>query len=160
MDTSALFSGWVPLIRIMVVGTAAYVALIAMLRTSGKRTLSKLNAFDLVVTVALGSAMATVLLSKEVALMEGLVAFGLLIVLQFAVTWTSQRSTFFRGLVDSEPAVLVRRGEMIRSAMRRERVLETDLLAAIRQSGGMRMQDAEAVLLEADGSLTAILAQP
>ena len=55
-----------------------YVALIALLRISGKRTLAKLNALDLVVTVALGSTLATVLLSSTVALVEGITTLALL----------------------------------------------------------------------------------
>ena len=51
----------------------------ALLRVSGKRTLAKLNAFDLVVTVALGSTLATVLLSQSVALADGLLGFALLV---------------------------------------------------------------------------------
>ncbi|WP_231362619.1 hypothetical protein [Thioalkalivibrio sp. ALMg9] len=65
------FGGWDGLLRTLVVGVLAYVALIVFLRLSGKRTLSKMNAFDLVVTVALGSTLATVLLAKDVALAEG-----------------------------------------------------------------------------------------
>jgi uncharacterized membrane protein YcaP (DUF421 family) len=68
------FDSWTGLGRVLVVGTLAYFALVLTLRVSGKRTLSKLNAFDLVVTVALGSTLATVLLSKDVALAEGLLA--------------------------------------------------------------------------------------
>ncbi|MCA9113241.1 MAG: hypothetical protein KDA52_25030, partial [Planctomycetaceae bacterium] len=63
-----LFSGWDSLVRTLVVGVLAYVALVILLRISGKRTLSKLNAFDLVVTVALGSTLATVLLNRNIAL--------------------------------------------------------------------------------------------
>ena len=50
--------------------------LVIFLRLSGKRTLSKMNAFDLVVTVALGSTLATVLLTKDVALADGALAFA------------------------------------------------------------------------------------
>ncbi len=57
----------------------AYAALVGFLRISGKRTLSKLNAFDFVVTVALGSMLATIILSQEVYLLEGLVGFALII---------------------------------------------------------------------------------
>jgi uncharacterized membrane protein YcaP (DUF421 family) len=74
-----LFDSWAGLGRVLVVGTLAYVALVLLLRISGKRTLTKLNAFDLVVTVALGSTLATVLLSKSVALAEGALALCLLI---------------------------------------------------------------------------------
>jgi hypothetical protein len=73
------FSGWDGLLRTLVVGVLAYVVLVGFLRLSGKRTLSKMNAFDLVVTVALGSTLATILLSKDVALAEGALAFALLI---------------------------------------------------------------------------------
>ena len=79
------FDSWTGLGRVLLVGTLAYVALVLLLRISGKRTLTKLNAFDLVVTVALGSTLATVLLSKSVALAEGVVALALLVSLQYAI---------------------------------------------------------------------------
>ncbi len=62
------FDSWAALGRIVVVGVLAYIGLVFLLRVSGKRTLSKMNAFDLVITIALGSTFATVLLSKSVAL--------------------------------------------------------------------------------------------
>lgn len=60
-----LFQSWSGLGRVTIVGLTAYLALVLMLRVSGKRSLAKLNAFDLVVTVALGSTLATTLLSKD-----------------------------------------------------------------------------------------------
>ena len=72
------FTHWFDLARVLIVGVSAYAALVFLLRISGKRTLSKMNAFDLVVTVALGSTLATILLSKDVALAEGLLALALL----------------------------------------------------------------------------------
>ena len=95
----ALFPGWDSLLRALVVGVLAYVALVLALRIAGKRTLSKLNAFDLVVTVALGSILATVLLSSEVSLARGILAFALLILLQFMVTWSSVRIPWIRKVV-------------------------------------------------------------
>src|SRR5690554_5806016 len=92
MDSTNFFEDWSGLIRVIVVGTLAYATLVISLRVSGKRTLSKMNAFDLVVTVALGSTLATVILSKDVALAEGIAAFVLLIGLQYIVTWSSIRS--------------------------------------------------------------------
>lgn len=85
------FDTWLGLWRVAVVGMCAYAALVVFLRTSGKRTLAKMNAFDLVVTVALGSTLATVLLSKDVALVEGVLAFAVLIALQFGIAWLSVR---------------------------------------------------------------------
>lgn len=62
------FNAWSDIGRVLVVGGLAYAGLVLLLRLTGKRTLSKMNAFDLVVTVALGSTLATILLSKDVAL--------------------------------------------------------------------------------------------
>ena len=119
-----VFDGWAGLVRVAVVGTAAYVALVLLLRISGKRTLSKMNAFDLVVTVALGSTLATILLSTSVALAEGLLALALLIFLQFAVTWISVRSATFRGFIKNEPKLLFYDGGFLQEAMRAERMTE------------------------------------
>lgn len=152
-----LFQTWTGLGRVLLVGALAYAGLVILLRVSGKRTLSKLNAFDFVVTVALGSILATILLSRDVALAEGLTAFALLIGLQWVVTWTSTRVGFFRKLIRSEPTVLLRDGELVISAMKRERVTQDEVLSAIRESGGSRLEDARAVFLESDGSLTALL---
>jgi uncharacterized membrane protein YcaP (DUF421 family) len=79
------------LLRTLLVGSLAYAALVVLLRLSGKRTLSKWNMFDLVVTVAFGSTLATALLSKDTSLMQGVAAFALLVALQWALTWASVR---------------------------------------------------------------------
>ena len=85
------FQNWTGLLRTVIVGVMAYLALVTLLRVTGKRTLSKMNAFDLIVTVALGSVLATILLSKDVPLAEGVVAFGLLVSMQYIITWLSVR---------------------------------------------------------------------
>ena len=74
---SLFFQDAAGLLRTAVVGVLAYVGLLLLLRISGKRTLSKMNAFDLVVTIALGSTLATILLNKEVALAEGMLALAI-----------------------------------------------------------------------------------
>lgn len=155
-----LFAGWDSALRTLVVGTLAYVALIVFLRISGKRTLTKLNAFDLVVTIALGSTLATVLLSKDVPLVDGLVAFALLIGLQFAVTWTSVRWRWVRRLVTGEPVLLLHRGAVLPAAMRKARVTEDEVRMALRAAGLADHGDAEAVVLETDDSLSVVGRDP
>jgi len=151
-----IFDSWAAIFRILVVGALAYVALVAILRVSGKRTLTKLNAFDLVVTVALGSTLATVLLNSSVTLSEGITAFALLIGLQWLVAWLSVRSGRFSALVKSEPALLLHRGRFLDGAMRSQRVTREEVVSALRSSGVAREQDAAAVVLETDGSLSVI----
>lgn len=150
------FSGWDSLLRTLVVGVLAYVALVVFLRVSGKRTLSKMNAFDLVVTVALGSTLATVLLAKDVALAEGALAFALLIGLQFVVTWSSVRARWVRRLATGEPLILLYRGNFLPVALRKARVTENEVRAAIRSAGVASLDKVHAVVLETDGSFSVI----
>lgn len=150
------FDSWSSLLRTLVVGTLAYAALVALLRVSGKRTLAKLNAFDLVVTVALGSTLATVLLTKSVALVDGVAAFALLAGLQYVVAFLSVRWPRFDALVKSEPTLLLHRGAFLPRAMRGQRVTREEVVSALRSAGLARPEDALAVVLETDGSLSVL----
>lgn len=152
----ALFDGWSGVLRILIIAPAAYAALVVILRLSGKRTLSKLNAFDLIVTVAIGSTLASIITSKSLALVEGLTALLLLVAMQLAVTAASVRFKLVDRLVKAEPTLLLRDGQLLPRAMRRQRVTEGEIQAAARAAGVQRLDDLEAVFLETDGSLTAL----
>ena len=91
------FDGWAVLGRTAAIGMLAYAILIVLLRASGKRKLSKMNAFDFVVTVALGSTLASLLLNKDVSLAQGALAFALL---------AAVRAAGMRSLGDAESVVL------------------------------------------------------
>jgi len=150
------FDDWHGIVRVLVVGTLAYAAIVIALRASGKRTLSKMNAFDLIVTVALGSTLATAILSRTTPLAEGIAAMLLLVLLQLAVTWLSVRSEAFQSLVKAQPALLVHNGRMIHAAMLIERVTSEEIVAAVRGSGSAELDESCSVVLETDGSLSVI----
>jgi uncharacterized membrane protein YcaP (DUF421 family) len=150
------FDNWTSVLRTLIIGVSAYAGMVFLLRISGKRTLSKLNTFDFIVTVALGSTLATVLLSKDVALVDGLLAFAVLIFLQYAITWLSVRFPAVSRLVKAEPTLLVYQGKLLNEAMRRERVTEEEVLAALREQGISSLDQADAVVLETEGSLSVI----
>lgn len=150
------FSGWESLLRTLVVGVLSYVVLIVFLRLSGKRTLSKMNAFDLIVTVALGSTLASALLTRSVALADGALAFALLIGLQFVVTWSSVRVRWVRQVTTGEPQLLAYGGELLPDALRRARVTKAEVGAAVRSAGLASLGEAQAVVLETDGSFSVV----
>lgn len=147
---------WTDVLRTVLVGSLAYLGLLLFVRISGKRTLASMNAFDFVVTVALGSTLATILLSSDVALAEGLAAFATLIGLQFAITWLSVHTDWVPGLVKSEPSLLAFRGELLRDAMAAQRVAESELLQAVRREGHASLERVHAVVLETDGSFSVV----
>ena len=144
------------LVRVLVIGTLSYAGLILLLRLSGKRTLAKMNAFDLVVTVALGSTLATILLSSDVSYAEGMLALVLLAGLQFVSAWSSVRFETARAVVKSKPVLLLRDGRMLDDELTRQRVTEGEVRQAIRSQGNGSVGDVAAVVLETDGTFSVI----
>lgn len=154
-----LFDTWQGLVRVIVMAAISYPALVLILRLSGKRTLAKMNAFDLVVTVGLGSTLATVILTKDVALVEGLLTFALLALLQLVVAVSARRYEFISSLVKSNPRILFRDGQFIEQALRDERVVRGEIEAAVRGAGIGDLAAVAAVVLETDGSFSVISRQ-
>ncbi len=150
------FDGWFGLIRIFIVGVSAYVTLVIFLRVTGKRSLSKWNAFDFIVTIALGSTLATVITSKDIVFLEGAFAFALLLVLQWIITRLSVKFDAVKNIVKAAPTLLFDKGEFLTDAMRRQRVTESEILAAIRSNGSASIETIEAVVLETDGTFSVI----
>jgi uncharacterized membrane protein YcaP (DUF421 family) len=153
------FDDYQGLLRVLAVSLMAYTAMVVILRIAGKRSLAKLNAFDLVVTVALGSTLATVLLSKDVALAEGVLAFTALAALQWVVSRLSIASSWFQKLVRAEPRLLLHNGQYRYGAMAQERVTAAEVDAAVRNAGQGRLEGVAAVVLETDGSMSVIAGQ-
>lgn len=150
------FGGWDSIGRVIVIGTLAYFGLVVLLRASGNRTLSKMNSFDLVITVAFGSTLAAILTNAQLSLITGLVAIGLLILLQFLITWMSVRSRGFSKTVKTKPTLLVQDGRFLEAALRAVRVTEEEVRSAVRQHGYGGLEQVAAVIMESDGSLSVI----
>jgi uncharacterized membrane protein YcaP (DUF421 family) len=153
---SMWFDGWANVGRVIAVGAAAYVVMVIELRVAGKRTLAKMSAFDLVVTVALGSVLATIALSRDVSLVEGAVAITLLVTAQWVVSWLSVRTGWVARIVRAEATIVFRDGDFDAEALDRARVLRAEVDQAIRAGGFGDREQVGAVVLETDGSLSVI----
>lgn len=145
-----------PVVHTLVIGVISYLVLIVIIRLSGKRTLSKWNAFDFVVTIALGSTLSTALVSTQVSLAQSITAFVLIVALQFAITFTSVRSRRVKNLVKSQPTLLLFQGRFRAETMVQERVVDAEVRAAIRENGIADVERVYAVVLETDGTFSVI----
>lgn len=157
MDKTIFFwSGLEPILRILVVGTLGYIALVMILKLSGKRTLAKMNAFDFIITVTIGSAFGRILTAKSVGIAEAITAFALLAFLQYIFAVFEIRSKFFKKLVTNSPALLYYRGEFHERNLKEARLSKDELLGAARKKGYGSLQDVEVIILESDASFSII----
>ena len=148
------FESWYNVGRTVTLSIIGFLSLIALLRISGKRTLSKLNVFDFVFVVAVGSIFAASIMEKDVTLIEGIAALATLVGMQIGLAELAARSELAERIINGEPALLLSHGRFIPRSLKRERITEEEVRAAIRAQGATRVEDVDAVVLENDGSLT------
>lgn len=152
--TPFFFESWYNVERTVTLSVVGFAALFTMLRISGKRTLSKLNVFDFVFVVAVGSVFASMIISKDVTLIEGLAALATLIGIQVVIAQLAARFPLAERIINGKPTLLLSHGEFIPGALRKERVTEEEVRGAIRAEGVSRVEDVDAVVMENDGTLT------
>lgn len=128
----------------LIYGTIYYIFIVVLLRVSGKRSLSKLNSFDFIMTIAIGSIFATVITDKSISLVEGLAMISILVVLQFIITFLSSRFDGFNKMIKSEPTLVFYKGEFLKKRMKKERVAEDEIMQAVKNSGSGSMEEVAA----------------
>ncbi len=151
-----LFGSWNAILHTLITGSLTYFGLIVWLRASGKRTLSKWNSFDFVVTIAFGSVLASALLTGSTSFVQAMTAIGLLVGFQFIITWLSVRTTKVQALIKAEPTLLLCKGKILDAVLKKKRVARGEILAAIRMSGHGQIEAIDAVVLETNGDVSII----
>jgi uncharacterized membrane protein YcaP (DUF421 family) len=143
------------LLAIAVRALTGYVFLLALMRASGKRTISQSSPFDFVMALILGDLIDDYLWA-EVGLAQFAVAAGTLVVVETAVAAAQARSQALRAWVTGEPLAVLRGGRPVHEALRRERFREDDLEAHLRVQGVARERwvDLQQALLEAGGAVS------
>lgn len=154
------FENWWSLLRILVSAALVYTTLILMLRISGKRTLSDMNIFDFVITVALGTTFSSTIISPDVTILNGLFALALLILLQFSIAWITVRFNPLQHLIKSQPQTLFSNGTYHLATMKHERVSKEEILQAMRKAGISIEEQVEAVILETNGNFSIVEKAP
>ena len=155
-DQPFWFGSWIRIAHAVIATCISYAALLVMLRLAGKRSVAKMNIFDFVSVVAIGSTVANTIVGQSVPLAEGLAAVTMLIVIHFLISWLTAHSRRAERLINGDPVLLVRDGQLLRSTMRRERVTEEEVLSAIRMQGRGALEDVASVVLETDGAFSVI----
>ena len=145
---------WMEIGRILVLGVMAYIILIIMLRVAGKRSLAQLNAFDLVITVSIGSVFSTIMLDNKVSIFDGMAALFVLVALQWLFSFSIKKSDTFDTIVSADPALLFYNGTFFYKTMEKERIRKDEVIQSVRMEGNLTMDEVQVVILEANGELS------
>jgi uncharacterized membrane protein YcaP (DUF421 family) len=144
------------LLWIALTAVAVYAAVLLYTRLAGLRSFAKMSSFDFAMTVAIGSIVASSILTEKPAFAQTAVALAAVYGLQYGLGTLRQRWPWLQHLVDNEPLLLMRGQEMLRENMRKARVTEDDLWAKLREANVLHPGQVRAVVLETTGDGTVL----
>lgn len=154
MIEAQLWTSWERVGVVVGSSVAVLIAVIAVIRVIGLRSLSKMSSFDFAVTVAIGSIIATVS-ATSASLADGTIAVASLLATQWAIS-TIRRRTNLEAVIDNTPLLLARDGELCEAAMNEARVTRSDIAAKMREANVLHRSDVLAVVLETTGDVSVL----
>ena len=129
-----------------------YVFLVAMLRLFGKREMAQLNSFDLVVLLMLSNTVQNAIIGNDNSVTGGLVGAVALLTVNFLVVQATFKNQKLDHMVEGHPTKLIEKGKVIKSALDRERLTETELKIAAQRQGFSDFKQIEKAILEPGGA--------
>ncbi|SFP93175.1 DUF421 domain-containing protein [Tranquillimonas alkanivorans] len=132
-----------------------FVYAVALYRLAPRRSFAGLSAFDIVLTVIMGSSLSRAL-TGNAPLLPALAATGLLVLMHAALSALAPRSELVSRLFKGRPIQLIRNGKIDWGAMRRSRLGERDLAEQLRLKGLRGAEDVEEAYLERNGAISVV----
>lgn len=150
-----LTTSWSSALQIVVSAAGVLAAVIALIRVNGLRSLSKMSSFDFAVTVAVGSIVASTLLSDAVSLLDGVIGVAALLFTQRLIA-RARASAGASALVDNKPVVLMVGERMVDEALESTRVTHDDVLGKLREANVIELSEVYVVVLESTGDISVL----
>jgi|TARA_A200000159_G_scaffold67445_1_gene62443 uncharacterized membrane protein YcaP (DUF421 family) len=130
---------------------------VLLVRINGLRSFSKMTNFDFVMTVAVGSLLASASQTTTwEAFLQAMVAMAALFIVQSVSARLRRRSDKIEAIMQNTPVILMRNGEIIDGALEETRVARSDLLAKLREANVLDLNEVRAVVLETTGDISVL----
>ena len=133
-----------------------YVVVLVLLRLAGKRELGQTTPFDLVVLLLIANAVQNAMVGSDSTVGGGLISAASIVIANAMVDRLGIRFPSFRRRLLGTPTALARDGHFLQDNMRREGVLEEEIMEAVREHGGERLDDVKSATLEVDGTISIV----
>jgi uncharacterized membrane protein YcaP (DUF421 family) len=133
-----------------------YVCLVLGFRLLGKREAGQLSTLDLVVLLVIANAVQNAMVGQNTSLLAGLLAAGVILVLDLVLHAAADRWEPLRDALDGEPTILVDHGAVLVENLRREGISDRELAVALRQNQLLAPEEALYVFLETSGQISVI----
>ena len=146
---------WESIVTISVNAIGIYLAIIIFTRLIGKRSFSKMSSFDFAMTVAIGSMIASTVLSESVGLATGIIGLAFIYGLQIVVA-TLRKYKKVSMVVDNSPLMLMDGKNILKENLIKAKVTEGDLRSKLREANVLNLSQVKAVVFEATGDISVL----
>ena len=133
-----------------------YFLVVVVMRMMGKRQIAQMQPFELVITILIAELAATPMENSSIPLISGVIPILTLLSIQVLVSFISIKSEVFREIVCGKPSILINKGKIVQSEVRRLRINMNDLLEQLRSKDYPNVSDVEYAILETNGQLSII----
>lgn len=132
----------------------AFLFVLFVTRIVGRRELSSLQPFDLILLVMIGDLVQQGVTQNDMSITGIVLAAGTLAILTVLVSYGSFRFPRLRPILEGEPVIVLQNGEPIRRNLDRNRITVDEIRAAARLEGIARLEDVEWAVLETGGQIS------
>lgn len=146
----------VPFVRTLLL----YLAVVCTVRLMGKRQIGELDPSELVVTILVSDLAAVPMQDLGIPMLSGLVPIASLVMVEILMSFASLKSRAFRRLLNGQPAIIIRKGQVDQDKLRQLRLTTDEIVEALRKQNVTSVGDVKYGVIEPDGTLTVVLRQP
>jgi uncharacterized membrane protein YcaP (DUF421 family) len=145
-----------PLMDIAIRAVALYAFVLVLTRVIGRRELSSLEPFDLVLLIVLGDSIQQGLTQDDYSVTGAVIVISTIAALQVLTSYVGFRVPFLRPVLEGEPIVVVEDGKPIEKNLHRERMTFAELMAEARQQQIASLDEVQWAVIETSGNISFI----
>lgn len=160
LDGSWFSTSFAASVTVVLTAVGIYLVLVLFTRLAGLRTFSKMSTVDFAVTVAVGSVLASTILTKDPPLAQSVVALAALFMMQYGASLLRMNSDAMIDVLDNRPVLVMAGPEILHENLKNVRMTENDLYAKLRQANVTRRDQIRAVVMETTGDVSVLHADP
>lgn len=151
---ASLFHFDVAPINLIIRALVVYLAVLILLRISGKRQVGQMGATEFVAVLLISNAVQNSMNGGDNSLVGGLLLAVVLILLSMGIAYLTYRSRTFERIFEGTPRLLIHDGKEVIDALRKELLSRSELKILLRKQGVHSIHEVKSAVLEADGTLS------
>lgn len=134
-----------------------YLLMTVVYRFMGKREIGELSVMDFIVSIFIAEMAAISIEDYQASILVSIIPIAMLVLLQILFSYLSLKSQKARNLIDGEPSVIIDRGKVNLSEMKKQRYNLDDLLTQLREKSVKSIEEVDYAILETSGKLSVFI---